>query len=224
MPNDSCTKKGFISLVLAISFIYVVFLLLAYYLELKVTTLKTEEQLIILKNYNSRELELKRAVINTIHYSLQQILIIKPDANSEEVSKYIAANLALFESEETNYYNDYHIKINFWCGFIENETNSMKERILNEQSPIKCSNCKDFRDLIPKYSPNGDVELVPACAPFISYDRVLRQVKISSPPVEYAWIGERQTIGPAVGISILDPIGNISSVVVIPEGTVIISG
>lgn len=226
MQRESKAKKGFISLILAIVFVYTALLLLAYYLEVRSASLKTENELLILKNYNARELEVKRAITNTIHHSLQKILLIKPDADSEEVSKYIGINLAALESQEKEYYNTYHLDLNFWCGFPGNESylNSFKENMIRTRTAIKCEKCKDFGELIPKYSipsmlePEKIVEdLVPACTPLISYNKELRYIKISSPPLNYLWIGEE----PAIGVSVLDTVNNISSIVIIPKGTII---
>ena len=226
MRNRRKGRRGFISLILAIAFIYIALILLTYYFEVRSTSLKTEKELLILKNYNTRELEIKRAITNTIHHSLQQILLIKPDADSEEISKYIATNLALLESQEKSYYNTYHLDLNFWCGFLESKSypNSLKENMIQTRTSIKCENCKDFGEFIPRYfitsisGPEQIVEdLVPACTPFLSYNKELRYIKISSPPLNYLWLGE----DPAIGVSILDTVNNISSVVIIPKSTII---
>jgi len=223
--------KAFISLVLAIAFVYVTLLLLSYYLETRSSFLGTEKELLILKNYNVRELEVKRAVTNTIHHALQEI---PPGMEAENASRYIAGKLADLESQEASkgggYYRTYHLDLNFWCGFIGEESESMKEEMLERVSSIKCSNCKDLDEFVPKYSIEDiiasrydpskllqAVETVPACTPFLSYDRENKWIKVTEPPAEYAWIGD----SPAIGISILDTVNNISSIVIIPEGTII---
>lgn len=212
--------RAFISLILAIAFIYVTLLLLNYYLEIRVTALNTEKELLLLKNYNTRELEIKRAITNTIHHSMQQIKLISPTADSEEVSIYVATQLALLESQENNYYKTYHLDLNFWCGFIENETQSMKNNMLSSKTSIKCTNCRDLKEIVTKYNLESETvveKLVPACTPFLSYNREFNEMKISSPPKEYLWKGE----GPSIGVSILDTVNNISSIIILPKGAVV---
>jgi hypothetical protein len=223
--------KAFISLVLAIAFVYVTLLLLSYYLEARSSFLGTEKELLILKNYNTRELEVKRAVTNTIHHALQEI---PPGMEAENASRYIAGKLAGLESLEAGkggkYYQTYHLDLNFWCGFIDEETGVMKKEMLEKTSSIKCLNCKDLDEFVPKYSIENiiasrvdptrllqAVETMPACTPFLSYNRENKWIKVSEPPAEYVWIGDN----PAIGISILDTVNNISSIVIIPEGTII---
>ena len=223
--------KAFISLVLAIAFVYVTLIVSSYYLEVRSSSLGTEKELLILKNYNTRELEVKNALTNTIHHALQEI---PPGMEAENASKYIASKLADLESQEAGkggaYYQTYHLDLNFWCGFIDDETGPMKKEMLEKISSIKCQNCKDFDEPVPKYSIENIIaaradpskllqaaETMPACTPFLSYDRENKWIKVSEPPAEYAWIGER----PAIGISILDTVNNISSIVIIPEGTII---
>jgi len=145
--------KAFVSLVLAIAFIYVTLLLLSYHLEARSSFFGTEKELLILKNYNARELEVKRAVTNTIHHALQEI---PPGMESENASRYIAGKLTGLESQEAGkggeYYRTYHLDLNFWCGFIDEDTRQMKKDMLEKISSIKCQNCKDLDELVPKYS------------------------------------------------------------------------
>ena len=223
--------KAFISLVLAIAFVYVTLLLLSYYLEARASFLGTEKELLILKNYNTRELEVKGAVTNTIHHALQEI---PPGMEAENASRYIAGKLTSLESQEASkgggYYRTYHLDLHFWCGFIDEYTRQMKKEMLESVSSIKCLNCKDFDELVPKYSIEDMiasridpsrllqvVETMPACTPFLSYDREHKWIKVTEPPLEYMWVGDR----PVIGISILDTVNNISSIVIIPEGTII---
>ena len=219
------TKTGFISLLLAMSFIYTALLLIAYYLEIKYILLSGENELLLLKNYNSRELEIKRAVTNIIHHSLQTI---PPSLESKDVPEYIASKLTTLESLEASkgagYYSTYHLDINLWCGFLENESRELKQEILSDRIAMKCANCKDLDEYIQKYtldslsSPERIVEdIVPSCTPFLSYNRESNTITVSYPPAEYSWHGEN----PVIGISILDTINNISSIVIIPEGTII---
>ncbi|MEM2974075.1 MAG: hypothetical protein QW112_00390, partial [Candidatus Micrarchaeia archaeon] len=169
-----------------------------------------------------------------MRHSLQDALLFNPDMDSANISKKIAHSLAALEKQEASkgagYYNTYHLDVNFWCGFLGEDIQSMKDIMLDRKISLKCQNCKDFDEMIPKYSIEAiiearkdlsklleAVEFVPACTPFISVNKLSGTIYITHPPVEYAWSGDN----PVIGVSILDTINNISSVVVLPEGTVI---
>ena len=178
MPNAARRNMhGFVSLVVAVSFAYIILLLAAYYMEMRGVVLRTDEELMLIKNHNARELETKRMVSNTIDHSIQNI---PPDMDSENASRYVASQLALLEGKEDSSYNTNHLRINFWCGFISSdEAISMKAEMLERRQIVICPRpgCRDMDEYIlypsqrcleEAYAEGNPSEcLVPACAPFL---------------------------------------------------------
>jgi hypothetical protein len=208
--------KAFLSFLLVLSILSTNAFLLSFYNTRKEQLDKITNSLLGLEERHVRELELKRAIINTIIYSAREM---PGSATADEVTAKVAEDLATLEGLEKSYYHIKKLAVSFWCGSPTQQ--DLKEslrlmQLLNRT--VICRNCQKTDEFAIRIE-NNNQNVVRVCAKFLSADTIQRIVTVSvaDPRVVVASFGPDQYSGtPSIGAAIYDTSNNISSVIIIP--------
>jgi len=208
--------KAFLSFLLVLSVLSTNALLLSFHNTKREQSDKITNSLLGLEERHARELELKRAIINTIIYSAREM---PESATADEVTAKVAEDLAKLEDLEESYYNIRRLAVSFWCGSPTQQDlkESLRSMQLSNRTVI-CRNCQKTGEFAIRIG-NNNQNAVRVCAKFLSVDTIQKIVTVSvaDPRVVAASFGPDQYSGtPSIGAAIYDTSNNISSVIIIP--------
>jgi hypothetical protein len=206
----------------------------------------TEHHLLVLEDRQAREMELKRAVTDTIRHSIFISLARDPNADSESIRAQLGSDLSMLRGLEgaagyKNYsYDNFRSRftVRFWCGNPSDEElkQTTESHKWSGQSNYICEGCRYLSDTFTyaEFDTNGnpiDGRTKNLCAQFISIDKS-RGVSFVSISEMYTKIlqGRITITDPAAlallssnnikfGVMIYDSVENVSSVAVIPIST-----
>lgn len=205
--------RAFLSLLLVLTIISTVLLLFSIYQRIKMKIFETEYETLLLESQSARELELKRAMINSVvHAAREEAQKIDGIGMRKEMAK----RLAELDSGLEKYYKEKNnIEIDFWCGTpSEEEIRKLPERLEKEGKVKPCPTCYDlnFPALIKRDSVE---EATYICAALLDVDFLNNEVIISGPSqdVTAVWNPFEK---PKLGVSIIDKRNGIYSVTTIP--------
>jgi hypothetical protein len=209
--------KGFITLLLTLLYLSAVLTMTALLQAVQGAETETQTEWLVLENHHARELELRRAILNTIMHSARSAAPVY--STSDDVSAAIGADLSALEDLEDSYFSDYYpITVNFWCGIMtDDELRSLPSLTLSSRLTQKCADCVDLDAVAVRAQGESGVP-VTTCASMLSVNIADRTVTVSNPDPRVT--PPFSTLGtPVFGITLLNSRDNLSSVVVIPQNT-----
>ena len=209
--------KAFFSFLFVLSILSATIVLLSRFNAIENYSDKTISSLLLLEERHARELELKRAIVNTIIYSAREAPSV---ATADEITATIAEDLAKLEELETSYYNIKKLAVSFWCGSPTQQ--DLREAITAMHWSGKtalCRNCQKLSAWAVRIE-NNNKRTVRYCAKYLSVDTMQKVVTVSS--------ADTRVIGPGIadvepgsgqsmfGASVYDTTNDIASVIMLP--------
>jgi len=183
--------RGVLSFLYAFAAIASILFVYSYYASLKGEIDSTEHHLLVLEDRHVREMELKRAVTDTIRHSILISLANDPNADPESIRGRLGSDLSALRGLEgaegyttqryTNYsYDNFRSRftVRFWCGNPSDEEldNATKYHNWSGKSNYICEGCHYFSEtfLYAEFDINGNPiggGTKNLCAQFISIDK-----------------------------------------------------
>jgi len=238
--------RGVLSFLYAFAAIASILFVYSYYSSLKGEMDSTEHHLLVLEDRHAREMELKRAVTDTIRHSILISFINDPNADLESIREQVGSDLSALRGLEgaegyKNYsYDDFRSRftVRFWCG---NPSDDELRRTAEShkwfgQDNYICDGCHYLSETFAyaEFDINGNpigAGTKNVCAQFISIDKSRGVSSVSISEMYNNILHRRITISdPATlallisndirfGAMVYDSIENVSSVAVIPMST-----
>jgi len=238
--------RGVLSFLYAFAAIASILFIYSYYSSLKTDIDSAEHHLLVLEDRHAREMELKRAVTDTVRHSILISLTNDPNADPELIREQVGRDLSQLRGVEgaegyKNYsYDNFRSRftVRFWCG---NPSDDELRRTVGShnwsgQDDYICDGCHYLSETFAyaEFDINGNpigAGTKNVCAQFISIDKSRSVSSISISEMYNKILYKRITISdPATlalllsddirfGVMVYDSIENVSSVAVIPMST-----
>jgi len=238
--------RGVISFLYAFAAIASILFVYSYYASLKGEIDSTEHHLLVLEDRHVREMELKRAVTDTIRHSILISLANNPNADSESIRGRLGSDLSALRGlegaeEYKNYsYDDFRSRftIRFWCG--NPSDNELKQTAESHtwfgRANYICDGCHYFSEtfVYAEFDTKGNLiggGTKNLCAQFISidksngasfisvsemYNKILQGKITVTNPVSLLLLSSSNI---KFGVMVYDSVENVSSAAVIPMST-----
>ncbi|VVB73580.1 Uncharacterised protein [uncultured archaeon] len=218
----------------------------SYYSSLKGDIDSTEHHLLVLEDRHAREMELKRAVTDTIRHSVNMTLSLDPNADPEAIQERIGNDLSLLRGVEgaegyKNYsYGDFRSRftVRFWCG---NPSKEELDRVAethdwSKKSDYICEGCHYLDEEFAYITFDSDGNVIGGgtrnlCAQLLSVDKGNKIISVSASQLKNAILRHRIMIADPLsesvllsgdsmfGVMVYDSAEDVSSVAVIPMST-----
>ena len=227
--------KGFLSLILALLFAATILSLFMIYLALTTKNDQTRMELFLLEMYNTREVELKHAMIDMLAHETRAAL--KEEAikvlgreptlielfhfmTGDEITAAVGNKLKELEELQSYYKSNFSTDIDFWCGTITAEEKvRLPQEMLETGVVKKCTNCWDFSAPAERVE-TDKIRSVTVCTALllVILDPTDPEIKISSPDprVDPAIPSKGEVV---FGVSILDKRDGLASIITLPVGS-----
>jgi hypothetical protein len=238
--------RGVLSFLYAFAAIASILFVYSYYSSLKADIDSAEHRLLVLEDRHVREMELKRAVTDTIRHSILISLANDPNADTDSIREWIGLDLSRLRGVEgaegyKNYsYDDFRNRftVRFWCGDPSDDElkRTAESHKWSGRDDYICDGCHYLSETFEyaEFDTNGNpigVGTKNLCAQFISIDKSRSTSSVSVSSIYDKILHERITISdPATlalllsnnirfGVMVYDSAENVSSVAVIPMST-----
>lgn len=236
-------RKGFLSFILAMAFAASILLVFSAYQSMSLRNAETETEMLLIELHTARELELKRALMNSVVHEGRNAIVEEAarlgikllfkdrttvkealkGLSGEKIVATVGRGLGMREARLEGAYKELGLDVDFWCGAVtQQELHAMPERMLNSGNLTKCSSDFPGRCYDLNFPAVRDDEIVTVCTGLLA-----GSIGIDPPSVLIKVSNFDQKVTPLIlpigdyvfGISILDRRNGMASVVTLPVGS-----